>query len=112
MKTGVLQESVVGLMLLNAYRCATGETGCNISYCNGRRNTTEIQCISRRKKRLEQVEKQMETKADKVTVDELAVEAGSLEGKVTSLAMNISKINKTIDMVRDEFLEENKMAKI
>ena len=63
-------------------------------------------------KRLEQVEKQMETKADKVTVDELAVEAGSLEGKVTSLAMNISKINKTIDMVRDEFLEENKMAKI
>ena len=33
----------------------------------------------------------METKADKVMVDKLAVEAGSLEDKVTSLAMDVSK---------------------
>ena len=31
----------------------------------------------------------METKVDKVIVDQLAVEAGSLEGNVTSLAMDM-----------------------
>ena len=58
--------------------------------------------------RLEQVEKQMETKADKVMVDQLAVEAGSLEGKVTNLAMDMSKINQQIDTVRDESIEKSK----
>ena len=33
----------------------------------------------------------METKADKVMAGQLAVEAGSLEGKVTSPAMDMSK---------------------
>ena len=53
----------------------------------------------------------METKADKVMVDQLAVEVGSLEGKVTSVAMYISKINQTFDMVRDESLEKRKRTK-
>ena len=43
--------------------------------------------------------------------DQLAVEAGSLEGKVTSLALDMSKNNK-IDMVRDESLEKTKGQKI
>ena len=37
----------------------------------------------------------METKVDKVMVDELAVE-GSFEDKVTNLAMDMSKINKRL----------------
>ena len=53
----------------------------------------------------------METKADKVMVNQLTVEAGSLEGKVTNLAMDMSKINEKIYMVRDESLEKSKRAK-
>ena len=41
-------------------------------------------------------------------VDQLAVEAGSLEGKVTSLAMDMSKINQKIYMLRNESLEKSK----
>ena len=43
--------------------------------------------------------------------DQLAVEAGSLEGKVTSLALDMSKNNK-IYMVRDKSLEKTKGQKI
>ena len=50
----------------------------------------------------------METKAVKVMVDQLAVEAGSLEGNV----MDMSKINQNIDMVRDESLKKIKSQKI
>ena len=50
-----------------------------------------MQGISRKKIWLEQVENQMETKADKVMVDKLAVEAGSLEDKVTNLTMDMSE---------------------
>ena len=49
----------------------------------------------------------METKADKVMVNKLAVDARSLEDKVTN-AMDMSKINQTTDMVRDESLEKSK----
>ena len=38
---------------------------------------------------MEQVENQLETKFDKVMVNKLAVEAGSLEDKVTNLAMDM-----------------------
>ena len=44
----------------------------------------------------------MEIKANKVMVNQLAVETRSLEGKVTSLAMDMSVINQQIDMARDE----------
>ena len=44
-------------------------------------------------------------------VDQLAVEAGSLEGKVTSLAMDMSKIKIKIYMVRDVSLEKSKRKK-
>ena len=47
-------------------------------------------------------------------VDKLAVEAGSLENKATSLAMDMSKTNQNIYMVtlvRDESPEKNKRTK-
>ena len=67
--------------------------------------------LEKLKYRLELVENQMETRADKVMVDKLAVETGSLEDKVANLAMDMSKINKTIDMVRDKSIEKSKRAK-
>ena len=67
--------------------------------------------LEEKKTRLEQVEKQMETKANKVMVDQLVEEAGRLKDKVTSLAMDMSKINQKCYMVRDESLEKTKEKK-
>ena len=60
--------------------------------------------------RLKQVENQMEAKANKVMVDQL-VETKSLEGKVTSLEMDMSDISQQIYMVRDESLNQEKRLK-
>ena len=51
----------------------------------------------------------METNAHKVMVYQLAIEAGSLGGKVTSLAIDMSE--KKNDMVMDESLEKSRDKK-
>ena len=61
--------------------------------------------------RLKTVEEAIPLKADKITVDTLAVKVNSIEGKLKDYAGDISKVNSNINMIRTEASEKEKRIK-